>query len=94
MEPESVNVAQGIRNPADSLSPDSKVHKPWSPESTAYNPEDKIVLDYLTWGDVCFPVIEKYSCHNDRIYSKKRRVNIFFCGGFSLRSYFVMFLSF
>lgn len=59
MEPESVNLAQGIRNPADGLSPDSKVHRPWSPESTGYNPEDKIVLDYLTWGDVCFPVIKK-----------------------------------
>ena len=23
----------------------------WNPESTAWNPESKTLLDYLTWGD-------------------------------------------
>jgi len=29
----------GIRNP-----------QTWNPESTAWNPESKTLLDYLTWG--------------------------------------------
>ena len=48
MEPESVNLAQGIRNPADGLSPDSKVHRPWSPESTI----QKIRLSWITLREV------------------------------------------
>ena len=30
----------GIRNP-----------QTWNPESTAWNPESRTLLDYLTWGD-------------------------------------------
>ena len=30
----------GIRNP-----------QTWNPESTAWNPESKTLLDYLTWGE-------------------------------------------
>ena len=33
----------GIRNPQS-----------WNPESTAWNPESKTLLDYLTWAELLF----------------------------------------
>ena len=34
----------GIQNP-------SSTDKDWNPESTAWSPESKTVLDFLTWGE-------------------------------------------
>ena len=52
--PESMDVESGIhrhgiRNP-----------QTWNPESTAWNPESKTLLDYLTWGELL-----KGHCHDE-----------------------------
>ena len=49
------NTAVGIRNPTEDWNPESRFHwqrlysSTWNPESTAWNPESKTVLDSLTW---------------------------------------------
>ena len=49
------NTAQGIRNPIYDWNPESKFHSQspesstCNPESTAWNPKSKTVLDSLTW---------------------------------------------
>ena len=58
------NTAQGIQNPTNDWNPESKFHwqilesSIWNiirnPESTAWNPEFKTVLDFLTWGETLF----------------------------------------
>ena len=51
------NTTQGIRNPSIDLIPESKFHQQrlesstCNPESTAWNPESKIVMDSLIWVD-------------------------------------------
>ena len=50
------NPVPGTRNPYKDLNPESKFHwhrlesSTWNPGSTAWNPESKTVLDFLTWG--------------------------------------------
>ena len=39
----------GIRNP-----------RTWNPKSTAWNPESKTLLDYLTWGEKCNSLTNGY----------------------------------
>ena len=35
----------------------------WNPESTAWNPESKTLLDYLTWGEKYMALMLKGHCH-------------------------------
>ena len=58
---ESAILGYGIRNQLNEagvpLNPESKFHwqtlecSTWNPESTAWNPQSKTVLDSFTWGD-------------------------------------------
>ena len=47
----------GMRNPTNDWNPESKFYwkilesSSWNPKSTAWNPESKTVLDFLTWDD-------------------------------------------
>ena len=52
------NTTQGIRNPSNDWNPESKFHRQrlkssaWNPESMAWSPESKTVLDSLSWGEI------------------------------------------
>ena len=49
------NTAQGIRDPTNDWHLESNFH--WQRiRSTAWNPESKNALDYLTWGEINFHV--------------------------------------
>ena len=55
------NTAQGIWNPTKEWNTESKFYwqrlqsSNWNPESMAWNPECKTVLDSLIWGDLFHP---------------------------------------
>ena len=77
---EILRTAQGIRNPSNDWISESKSGtETGNPESTAWNPESKTVLDSLTWGeflklvDICSDLEDSIIVGNSRNHLRTLR---------------------
>ena len=60
----------GNRNPTNGWNPESKFHwqrlESWNPESIAWNPESKAVLDSITWSNNQFHTLTDYTLSKEK----------------------------